>query len=172
MAEIQSPSEAHKESAPDRLRIAIITVSSSRSLNDDISGGLIKDMLKAHVVTKYIVVKDSAALIRNEVHDTILDSFNPVDVIIVNGGTGIAKSDVTIEAIAPILDKEYTGFNAIFSCMSFESIGSPAFLSRATAGCVRGVAVFCVPGSPDACKLAMERLILPEMGHVVKHLRE
>jgi molybdopterin adenylyltransferase len=167
-----SPSEAHKDASPTAVRIAILTVSSSRTISDDVSGGVIKDIARAHTIVKHIVIKDNAALIRNEIRDTILDSFNPVDAIIVNGGTGLSKTDVTIEALRPLFEKELTGFNSLVMCMSFESIGSAALLSRATAGIIRSKIVFCMPGSPEACQLVMEKLIMPEIGHIVKHLND
>jgi molybdopterin adenylyltransferase len=168
----QSPSEEHKAEAPENIRIAIVTVSSTRGIEDDASGALIKELSGAHTVIKHIVVKDNAALIRNEIRDMILDSFNPVDAIILSGGTGLSKSDVTIEAVKPLFEKEISGFNSLMMCMSYESIGSAALLSRATAGMIRGKAVFCLPGSPDACRMAMEKLVLPELGHIVKHARD
>jgi molybdopterin adenylyltransferase len=168
----ESPSKAHKDSAPESVRIAVITVSSTRTINDDASGGVIKGLAHEHKIIKHIVIKDSAALIRNEIRETILDSFNPVDAIIVNGGTGLSRSDVTIEAVKPLLEKELSGFNALLMCLSYEEIGSAALLSRAIAGVIRGKIMFSIPGSPEACQLAMEKLILPELGHIVKHLNE
>jgi molybdopterin adenylyltransferase len=168
----ESPSVGHKDDAPTSVRIAIITVSSSRTINDDVSGGVIKELAKRHNVVKHIVIKDNAALIRNEIRDNILDSFNPIDAMIVNGGTGISKTDVTIEAVKPLFEKELSGFNSLVMRLSYDSIGSAALLSRATAGVIRGKIVFCIPGSPEACQLAMEKLIMPEIGHIVKHLNE
>lgn len=172
MSDEISPSEEHKAEAPDKVRIAIITVSSTRNIADDESGGIIKELARNHDVMKHIVIKDNVALIRNEVRDNILDSFTPVDVIIVNGGTGLSKMDVTIEALRPIFEKELTGFNSLLMAISYQKMGSAALLSRATAGIIRGKVLFCLPGSPQACRLAMEKLILPEIGHIVKHLND
>jgi molybdenum cofactor biosynthesis protein B len=86
------------------------------------------------------------------------------------GGTGITKKDVTIEAVTPLLTKELTGFGPLFAQLSFEEIGSAAFLSRATAGVIVDTVVFCIPGSLNACKLACRELIFPELGHLVKHV--
>jgi molybdopterin adenylyltransferase len=169
---VDSPSEQHKADAPPEIRIAVVTVSSTRGIDDDASGSLIKELAKEHKIIKHIVVKDNLALIRNEIRDMILDSFNPIDAIIMSGGTGLAKSDVTIEAVKPLFEKEISGFNSLMMCMSYESIGSAALLSRSTAGMIRGKAVFCLPGSPDACRLAMEKLVMPELGHIVKHARD
>jgi molybdenum cofactor biosynthesis protein B len=95
-----------------------------------------------------------------------------LDAAIFCGGTGIAPSDVTIETVTPLLQKVLPGFGEIFRRLSFDEIGSGAVLSRAIAGVVNGKAVFCVPGSPNAVKLCMEKLILPESPHIVKHARE
>ena len=167
---MESPSEEHKEQAPEKVRIGIITVSDTRTLNDDTSGNMIKELARSHDIIKHIIVRDSSALIRNEIRDLVLESLEPVDVIILNGGTGVAKKDVTIEAVRPLLEKELTGFNSILAGLSYAKIGSAAMLSRATAGIYRGKVIFCLPGSPEACQLAMQKLVLPELGHIVMHL--
>jgi molybdenum cofactor biosynthesis protein B len=94
------------------------------------------------------------------------------DAIITTGGTGISPTDVTIEAIQPLLDKEIPGFGQLFRTISYEKIGSPAVLTRALAGTVRGKVIFCLPGSPQSVSLALETLILPEAAHILKHARE
>ena len=110
-------------------------------------------------------------LIKRAVQNGLQDP--TIDAVIVNGGTGISKRDVTIEVIAPLLEKELVGFGEIFRFLSFkEEIGSAAILSRATAGTSMGTVVFAVPGSTGAVKLAMERLILPEIGHIVMELNK
>jgi molybdenum cofactor biosynthesis protein B len=89
-----------------------------------------------------------------------------------SGGTGITPKDVTIEALSPMFAKTLTGFGPLFAHLSFEEIGSAAFLSRATAGVIEGTVVFCMPGSINACKLACRKLIFPELGHLVKHVMD
>ena len=88
------------------------------------------------------------------------------------GGTGITKKDVTIEAVSPLFTKTLTGFGPLFAKLSFDEIGSAAFLSRATAGVIEKSVVFCLPGSLNACKLACRELIFPELGHLVKHIMD
>jgi molybdenum cofactor biosynthesis protein B len=93
-------------------------------------------------------------------------------VILTNGGTGITKTDLTIEAVSPLLSKTLTGFGPLFATLSFKEIGSAAFLSRAVAGIIEDTVVFCMPGSLNACKLACRELIFPELGHLVKHVMD
>jgi molybdenum cofactor biosynthesis protein B len=95
-----------------------------------------------------------------------------VDALVVTGGTGLAPRDITIETVAPFLTKEIPGFGELFRKVSFDSVGSAAMLSRAFAGLVKGKAIFCLPGSPDAVQTAMEQLILPELGHVLRIAKE
>jgi molybdenum cofactor biosynthesis protein B len=90
-----------------------------------------------------------------------------VDVIIVTGGTGLSQTDVTFESISPLLDRQIPGFGEIFRRISYDEIGSAAMMSRAFAGTIRDKAVFCLPGSPSGVKTAMEKLILPELGHII-----
>jgi len=169
----------HKAEAPKRLNFAVIVCSSSRYEKfkstgevDDPSGDLIAQILQKHehVVVSRTMVPDERLLIERSVGEA-LESRN-VDVIISCGGTGISPTDVTIETIQPLLEKELHGFGEILRKISYEQIGSAAILTRAVAGVSKGKAVFCVPGSPQAVSLALERLILPEAGHIVKHARE
>lgn len=95
-----------------------------------------------------------------------------VDAVVASGGTGITQSDITIEAIRPLFEKELPGFGELLRKISYEKIGSPAVMTRATAGIVKGKAIFCIPGSPQAVETALKHLILPEVGHIVKHARE
>jgi len=162
--------EEHKSDAPDFVNIGIITVTNTRDIGDDISGNIIKDIAKEHRIVAHIVVKDKKALIKNEVMELVLNNLNPVDVIIVNGGTGLSRSDVTVDAVKPLFTRKISAFEPLFAGLSYGQIGSSAMLSRACAGIIRTKVVFCLPGSPDACRLAMEKLILPELGHIVKHV--
>jgi molybdenum cofactor biosynthesis protein B len=124
-----------------------------------------------HIVSDYVIVKDDKEPIR---HEIIKGSEDPaIDVILTNGGTGIALRDVTIETAREIFQKEMSGFGELFRFLSYqEDIGSAAILSRAIAGVINNKAVFCTPGSTGAVKLAMNKLILPEIGHVVRELRK
>ena len=162
----------HKKHAPKNIQIGIITVSSSRTINDDQSGMWIKkSATKEGVkVVSHIVVKDKKTEISEELFDTIRD-YQP-HAVILTGGTGITTKDVTIEAVKPFFKKELSGFGAIFAQLSFEQVDSAAILSRATAGIIGTTVVFCIPGSLKACKLACNNLIFPELGHIIKHIMD
>jgi len=155
---------AHKH-----LRVVVITASDTRTPADDESGRIIRGLLEGagHVVSHYEIVPDDPERIRALVIEHVAHD----DAIIINGGTGIAARDSTIEAVRPLLNKELEGFGELFRLLSFQSIGSAAFLSRALAGTARGRIVVALPGSPAACKLAMEQLLLPELGHMAHLLK-
>jgi molybdenum cofactor biosynthesis protein B len=159
----------HKKHAPRQVSIGIITVSTTRALIDDASGNWISEQAvkEGHDIVYHQVVTDDAELIASTVRDVIQNQ-RP-QVILMNGGTGITRKDVTIEAVGPMLEKTLTGFGPLFAKLSFDEIGSAAFLSRATAGVIKDTVVFCMPGSLNACKLACRALIFPELGHLVKH---
>jgi molybdenum cofactor biosynthesis protein B len=160
----------HKAKAPKTVDIGILSVSTTRGLVDDESGHWIKKRCekKGHRVVYHDVVSDDAPLIADAVK-RVITVYAP-QAIIVSGGTGISARDVTIEAVRPLFSKELTAFGALFSYLSYEEIESAALLSRATAGLIGETMVFCIPGSLSACKLACEELILPELGHMVKHI--
>ncbi|WP_077214241.1 MogA/MoaB family molybdenum cofactor biosynthesis protein [Bacillus dakarensis] len=163
----------HKQAAPQQVTCKIITVSDTRTKETDKSGQLMISMLESsgHIIGDYVIVKDEADPIRDEV---IKGCENPnIDCILTNGGTGIAKLDVTIETVQKLFDKEISGFGELFRMLSYqEDIGSAAILSRATAGVVQDKAVFSTPGSSGAVKLAMNKLILPEIAHIVRELKK
>ncbi|KIY23654.1 MULTISPECIES: MogA/MoaB family molybdenum cofactor biosynthesis protein [Mesobacillus] len=165
--------QEHKQAAPNQVRCKVITVSDTRTAETDKSGKLMIESLETagHQIVDYVIVKDEAEPIRSEV---LKGSANPeVDVILTNGGTGIARRDVTIETVQSLFEKEIPGFGEIFRIVSYqEDIGSAALLSRAAAGVVNDRAVFSTPGSTGAVRLAMEKLILPEIGHVVRELKK
>lgn len=163
---------SHKKNVPDDIRIAIISVSTSRSLAQDKSGAWIKKQAKkeGHEVVVHQVVTDDIDEIK-ELTRHITDKICP-DVIIMSGGTGISPYDVTIEAVQPMFKKELTAFGPLFAQLSFEEIDSAAILSRATAGIINNTIIFCMPGSIKACKLACNALIFPELGHLLKHIKE
>jgi molybdenum cofactor biosynthesis protein B len=162
----------HKKHAPRKVSIGIITVSTTRALVDDASGNWIDEQAqrKGHDIVYHQVVTDDAGLITSTVRDVIQNE-RP-QVILMNGGTGITKQDVTIEAVNPLFTKTLTGFGPLFAKLSYDEIGSAAFLSRATAGVIEDTVVFCMPGSLNACKLACRELIFPELGHLVKHVKD
>jgi molybdenum cofactor biosynthesis protein B len=169
----------HKEKAPTRLGFAIIVCSTSRykkSLAEekvgDESGDLITELLRqhGHTVVFRRVVPDDELLIRKSLKEAL--RLQNIDAIVLCGGTGISPTDVTIETVKPLLEKELHGFGEIFRWLSYQAIGSAAVMTRAVAGVVKGKAVFCIPGSPQAVKLCLEKLMLPEVGHIVFHARE
>ncbi len=170
----------HKSQAPKKLNFAVIVCSSSRyeelkarKYVDDLSGDLIVETLQKndHNVMFREIVPDDSVLIGKYV-GRALES-EDVDAIIVCGGTGISPKDVTIEAVRPMLIKTLPGFGELFRKLSFDKIGSAAVLTRALAGVAdHAKAVFCIPGSPQAVRIVLEKLILPEVGHIIKHARE
>ncbi|CAH0127381.1 Molybdenum cofactor biosynthesis protein B [Peribacillus sp. Bi96] len=163
----------HKQAITEAIRCMVITVSDTRDEETDKSGALMMELLKSngHEVTEYEIVKDEREAIQEAVKAGC--NSNKVDVILTNGGTGIAKRDVTIEAVKELMTKEIPGFGEVFRMLSYqEDIGSAAILSRAIAGVVKDKAVFSTPGSSGAVRLAMNKLILPELGHVIGELRK
>jgi molybdenum cofactor biosynthesis protein B len=165
--------QEHKKEAPKTVRCMVITVSDTRDAETDKSGKLMMDLLRenGHVINAYSIVKDTEEEIRAAIITGLENS--EVDAIITNGGTGVAKRDVTIETVSKLLDKELVGFGEIFRHLSYtEDIGAAAILSRAIAGVANDRAIFSTPGSSGAVKLAMNKLILPELGHVIREIRK
>lgn len=163
----------HKKDTSLQVRCKIITVSDTRTKETDKSGRLMIQYLEeeGHKIVDHCIVKDEETLIRNEVLKGV--EHEEVDAILLNGGTGIAKRDVTIETVEKLFDKHITGFGELFRMLSYqEDIGSAAILSRATAGVIENKALFATPGSSGAVKLAMEKLILPELRHIIKELQK
>ncbi|HVA40860.1 MAG TPA: molybdenum cofactor biosynthesis protein B [Candidatus Binataceae bacterium] len=161
--------QQHHHHGHKSLKVGVLTASDSRSVETDESGRIIRDLLTAagHRVEHYEVLPDDPGRIRK----ALLDNLQNLDAIIVNGGTGIAARDSTIEAVRVLLDKELEGFGELFRYLSYQQIGSAAFLSRAVAGIAAGKIVASLPGSPDACRLAMEKLLIPELGHMAHLLK-
>jgi molybdopterin adenylyltransferase len=161
----------HKKKSDIHAGVAVITLSTSRSLDTDKSGDLIQKLLeeKGHQVLVRKVLPDNRNAMRATLRELAREQ--NVHAIIANGGTGLAPTDVTIEAVQGMLDKVLPGFNSLFMLLSYPQVKSSAMLSRALAGTIKEKIVFCLPGSPRACKLAMESLILPELGHILMLLR-
>ncbi len=166
------PDAEHKQNAPPAVRCFVITVSDTRTEATDASGRAIIDLLTAagHQVTGRAIVQDEASLVRQTVERQLASS--DVDVIISTGGTGIAARDTTFEAIDALLEKRLPGFGELFRMLSYEQIGSAAIMSRATAGLAAGHVVAALPGSEAAVRLAMEKLLLPELGHLMQQARK
>jgi molybdopterin adenylyltransferase len=159
-----SAHEHHRHGAHAHLKLGIVSATDSRTAESDESGHLIKEMLEraGHSVVYYEVLPDSPERIRQ----ALTDNLTLLDGLIFTGGTGIAPRDTTIEAIRPMLSKELEGFGELFRMLSYQEIGSAAMLSRALAGISHGRIVVALPGAPDACRLALEKLLLPELGHM------
>lgn len=156
-----------------KIRIAVLTVSDTRTFENDTGGALIQTLAEAEgiEVAAYRIVRDDKAVIQEAIEEWLGES--GLDGIISTGGTGIAKRDVSIEAIAPLFEKEMTGFGELFRYLSFtEDIGTRALLSRASAGVAKDKAIFVLPGSRGAVKLAMERLVIPELAHIAFELKK
>lgn len=161
----------HRQEGPRRVRLGVITASDTRGEAEDESGRFLREAAAAagHEVAFYRVVKDEPAAL-----GAALDAAAAAgaEVVVVDGGTGIAGRDRTYEAVAGRLEKRLDGFGELFRMLSFAEIGSAAMLSRAVAGTWDGRAVFSVPGSLPAVRLAWEKLIGPELGHLVRELRK
>jgi molybdenum cofactor biosynthesis protein B len=157
----------HKSKAPASIACAVITVSDSRTEETDASGTIIRDQLVAHghMVAHYQIVKDDPDQIRDAL--TRLAEREFCQAVIVNGGTGISRRDMTFDVIDALLEKKLPGFGEIFRYLSYQRIGSAAMLSRAVAGVYHGTVIISIPGSPAAATLAMEKLVLPELSHLV-----
>jgi len=164
-----SPAREHRSDAPTHVACFVLTCSDSRAHADAVSGRALREGLEAagHTVVGQTVVRDEPEEIRAAVERGLQGGARAV---LVTGGTGITRRDQTVEAIRPLLEKEIPGFGELFRMLSFQEIGSAAWLSRALAGTVRGTLVFVLPGSPNAVRLALDRLILPELGHAVREL--
>ncbi|MBA2485832.1 MAG: MogA/MoaB family molybdenum cofactor biosynthesis protein [Nitrospirota bacterium] len=148
----------------------VVTCSDTRTPDTDTSGQLIMRLLKeqGHHVMAYRLVKDEPVLIKERIGEALRTE--GIHAIIVNGGTGISRRDSTFEAVDAMLEKRLEGFGELFRALTYQDIGSPAIMTRATAGILHGRVLFSTPGSENAVRLAMEKLILPELGHIVKEL--
>jgi len=151
---------------------AIITVSDTRTAETDQSGALIRELLvkAGHRVVGYEIVRDEPHLVSERVR--LLCANAGCQVVLLTGGTGIASRDSTYEAVSNLLEKRLDGFGELFRMLSYQEIGAAAMLSRATAGVLNGTAVFSMPGSTAAVRLAMEKLIIPQIGHLGALLKE
>ena len=156
--------QEHKKHARANLNVGVVTTSDTRTPENDTSGKLISQMLAeaGHRVAFYEIVPDD----RERISRAILENLASLNAMIITGGTGIAPRDCTVEAVRPLLDKELPGFGELFRMLSYSEIGSAAFLSRALAGVRQRTFIAALPGSTAGCRLAMEKLILPEIGHL------
>jgi molybdenum cofactor biosynthesis protein B len=155
----------HHEKDSASVRVGVVTVSDTRSEADDTSGRCIVDAVTeaGHDVVFYRIVRDEPA----EIAELVRSPPNRADVIITNGGTGLAPRDTTYEAVSGLIEREIPGFGELFRMLSYEEIGAAAMLSRAVAGTVANAVVFCLPGSSKAVDLAMKKLVVPQLRHLV-----
>ena len=162
----------HKAVAPISVACFVLTVSDTRTEVNDTGGQTIRELLEGagHSVSGHAIVKDEPSQVTAIVRRQLADP--ATQVIITTGGTGISARDTTYEAVTGLLEKRLDGFGELFRMISFHEIGSAAMMSRATAGTVGRKAIFVLPGSPAAVRLAMEKLIIPELGHVVQQLKK
>ena len=162
--------QEHKARAPASVGCFVLTISDSKTFETDTSGALIRELLSAagHRITGHAIVKDEpaqvAAVIRSGCAAPSVEAF------ILTGGTGITSRDSTYEAIEALLDKRLAGFGELFRMLSYQEIGAAAMLSRAQGGVVQGRVLFSLPGSPNACRLALEKLIVPELPHLIREV--
>jgi molybdenum cofactor biosynthesis protein B len=161
----------HREHSPASVSVHVITVSDTRTLDTDTSGQLIVELLEAagHRVAGRTLLRDEPDDVRSAVAAAAADGL--ADVVITTGGTGITARDGTFEAVDGLLTKRLPGFGELFRSISYQQIGAAAMLSRATAGLVGRTVVIVLPGSQHAVKLALEELVLPEIGHLVREAR-
>ena len=162
----------HKALAPISVPCFVLTVSDTRTEDTDSSGRAIRDLLIAagHTVSGHAIVRDDPSDVRHHVIEQC--GRDATQAIITTGGTGITSRDGTFEAVTGLMDKRLDGFGELFRMLSFQEIGPAAMMSRATAGTVRGTVVFVLPGSEGAVRLAMTRLIVPELTHAVQQVRK
>ena len=160
----------HREHAPKQVVCWVVTISDTRAEDTDVSGKLIAERLEqsGHIVAKKFILPDEPAQLEALLREGI--AADDVQAILCNGGTGISFRDRSYEAVERVLEKRLDGFGELFRVLSYEEIGSAAMMSRAVAGIANGTAIFSVPGSKHAVELAMTRLILPELGHIIWEL--
>ncbi len=169
---MSASTQEHRESAPESINCAVVTVSDTRTEETDKSGKIIKDALigVGHQIVDYRIVQDEPEQISMILDE--LASGEDSDAIIFNGGTGISTRDTTFDVIDRKLEKRIDGFGELFRWLSWYEIGAASMLSRATAGTYRNTLVFLTPGSSNAVNLAMEKLIVPEIAHMVFEIRK
>jgi molybdopterin adenylyltransferase len=162
----------HKAAAPTRVSCFVLTVSDTRTEDTDTSGRAISDLLAAagHHVAGRAIVKDEPADVIRVVADQL--SNGDVQVIIATGGTGLTSRDRTYEAVTELIEKRVEGFGELFRMLSYQEIGPAAMLSRAVAGIARGKVIVSLPGAEGAVRLALTKLLIPELGHLVQQVNK
>jgi molybdenum cofactor biosynthesis protein B len=166
-----SPAEEHRAYAPRALGFAAVTASDSRTVATDHGGRLVREKVEqaGHRFVAGRLVRDEPEALQAAVAELL--ALPEVDVVVTTGGTGFSPRDVTLEAVSPLFERVVPGFGELFRLLSFQEVGAAAMLSRAMAGVVGQRVVFCLPGSPRAVALALDRLVLPEAAHLLGQLR-
>ena len=169
---MSSGHEEHRRHSPRSVRVAILTISDTRTSTTDASGATLKGLLEGagHSISHVAIVPDEPERVREWVRARLAEP--GCDGVITTGGTGIAPRDSTLEALASMVEKPLPGFGELFRTLSYQEIGSAAMLSRALGGVASGRFLFCLPGSPQAVTLALEKLILPELPHLLAEMRK
>jgi molybdenum cofactor biosynthesis protein B len=164
--------EKHREASPGQVRVAVLTISDTRTPETDTGGNAIVELMEeaGHEIPRREIVKDDAPRIEVILQELLSDA--NVDAVITTGGTGISARDTTYEVVSHVIDKKLDGFGEVFRMLSYEEIGAAAILSRALAGAAGSKFVACLPGSTNAVRLATEKLLVPEISHVVFELRK
>ena len=164
--------EQHRGASPDKLNVAVLTISDTRTPETDTGGNAIVELMQeaGHEVSRREIVRDDAPRIEVVLQELLADA--EVDAVITTGGTGISARDTTYEVVNRLIDKKLDGFGELFRMLSYEEIGAAAMLSRAVAGASGFKFLACLPGSTNAVRLAMEKLLVPEMPHIVFELRK
>lgn len=164
--------EKHREASPERVLVAVLTISDTRTPETDTGGNAIVELMReaGHEISRREIVEDDAPRIEMVLQEFLADA--SVDAVITTGGTGISARDTTYEVVSRLIDKKLDGFGELFRMLSYEEIGAAAILSRAVAGASGSKFVACLPGSTNAVRLAMEKLLVPEIPHVVFELRK
>jgi molybdopterin adenylyltransferase len=165
-----SAPETHRATSPASVGCFVLTVSDTRTLATDTGGQVIRERLTAggHTVVGSTIVRDEPGDVVRVVREACADP--RVQVVILTGGTGITSRDSTYEAIETLLDKRLPGFGELFRVLSYEQVGAAAMLSRAQMGIHARRIVVSLPGSPNACRLALDKLLVPELGHLVREV--
>jgi molybdenum cofactor biosynthesis protein B len=158
----------HKDKSPKTVSCAVLIISDSRTEDTDESGKLIKQRLSenGHRVLAYAILKNDADTIREKMENLLEQE--ELQVIITSGGTGASHRDVTVETVSPILEKKLDGFGELFRSLSYQEIGTASIMSRAIAGVANNKIIICIPGSLGAAELAIDKIILPEIGHMIR----
>jgi len=160
--------QQHKSQSPRNVAYAVLIISDTRTEADDETGKLLKERLgeSGHHLVAYAIVKNEAGAVKDKLRELL--PRNELQVIITSGGTGVSSRDVTVEALSPILEKTLPGFGELFRYLTYQELGTASIMTRAIAGVAVGKVIICLPGSLAAVKLALEKMILPEIGHMVR----